>query len=327
MQATDSHDLEAYRTIHVACTRGRDLVRSLIQFSRPTLAVQAPVELHALIKEVSTLLENTTKHRFQVIQAFASEPLWIEGDAGNLSNVLMNLCLNAMDAMPNGGTLTLRTTTPEPGWVGLAVQDDGEGMTPEIQARVLEPFFTTKPIGKGTGLGLSMSHGVIKAHGGRLTLSSQPGQGTVVDLRLPRIPAPVQAKSDPSPNPALAAIKVLLVDDDEDFRVLAAMMLKAAGWQVQSVNGGDTALESLQSGPLPDLVILDQNMPVMDGIEAMGKIRLLYPELLILISSGQPDIEEWQAFKQPHVAVISKPFDMAELKAKLAEDLATTAKR
>jgi len=327
MLATERHDLEAYRIISVACVRGRDLVRSLIQFARPTLGVQSPIEIHALIKEVSTLLENTTKNHVQVVQALVPEPLWIEGDAGNLSNVLMNLCLNSVDAMGSGGTLTLRTTTPESGWVGVSVEDDGEGIAPAILARVLEPFFTTKPVGKGTGLGLSMSHGVIKAHGGTLNLSSQPGQGTVVNLRLPRIPAPVQEMTNPSPNPALAVIKVLLVDDDEDFRVLASMMLKAGGWHVESVNGGDTALEGLQSGPLPDLVILDQNMPVMDGIETMGKIRLLYPELLILISSGQPDIEEWACFKQPHVAVISKPFDMTELKAKLAEDLATAPKR
>jgi CheY-like chemotaxis protein len=198
------------------------------------------------------------------------------------------------------------------------VEDSGEGIPPEVLARVMEPFFTTKAVGKGTGLGLSMTHGVIKAHGGTLEIASIPGRGTTVRLRLPLIPAPPVEQPALDSAPALGQLKVLLVDDDEDVRFLVTRMLKAADLQVQAVAGGEEALASLQSGAVPDLIILDQNMPRMNGIQTMEKVRALYPEVPILISSGQPDIEEWACFKQANVAVIPKPFEMEELLAKLA---------
>jgi len=317
-RTTEPKDMEAYRIIDTACKRGRDVVKSLTQFARPTLSNQGPVNLHALITEVRVLLENTTGNRFTIREVFSEEAMWIHGDAGSLNHALMNLCLNAMDAMPNGGTLTFRTTAVEPGAIDLAVVDTGEGMTPELQSRVMEPFFTTKPVGKGTGLGLSMTHGVIKAHGGTLVLSSAPGQGTTVTLRIPRISAPVVEQPLEPAAPPLKLLRVLLVDDDEDVRFLTTRMLKAAGLQVNAVASGEEALERLRSEAIPDLIILDQNMPRMNGIQTMEQIRVLLPDVLILISSGQPDIEEWACFKQPNVAVISKPFEMEELLAKLA---------
>jgi CheY-like chemotaxis protein len=202
--------------------------------------------------------------------------------------------------------------------VELSVEDCGEGMAPAILARATEPFFTTKEIGKGTGLGLSMTHGVIKAHGGTLDIISSPGQGTTVKLRLPRIPAPVLVQPSAVPVASLGPLKVLLVDDDADIRFLVARMLKAAGLQVKSVAGGEEALAYLGTGALPDLIILDQNMPGMSGIQTLERIRILNAEVLILVSSGQPDIEEWACFQQPKVAVLSKPFEMEELLTKLA---------
>ena len=317
--ATETKDLEAYRLIGTACKRGRDVVKSLSQFANPSLTHQGPLELHALITEVRVLLESTTRNRIRILAAFAGEPLWINGDAGSLNHALMNLCLNALDAMPEGGTLTFRTTLSDRDWVEVSVEDSGEGMPPEILARVTEPFFTTKEVGKGTGLGLSMTHGAIKAHGGTLELTSVPGQGTTVKIRLPRIPAPTVMPPLEAPVSALGPLTVLLVDDDEDVRFLVARMLKNAGLQVKSAAGGEEALEGLRAGALPDLIILDQNMPRMNGIQTMERIRARHGEVPILISSGQPDIEEWSCFKQPNVAVISKPFEMEELLAKLAQ--------
>jgi CheY-like chemotaxis protein len=232
----------------------------------------------------------------------------------------MNLCINALDAMPKGGTLTFRTAPFEEDWIEVFVEDTGEGMTAEILAHALDPYFTTKEVGKGTGLGLSMSHDVVKAHGGTFEISSQPGVGTVVKLRFPRIPTPVARASHTETLPTLKILNLLMVDDDKYLCEMTEWMLeRAGGFLFKSVSSGEEALEYLGSVPLPDLVILDQNMPGMDGVRTMERIRILYPDLPILISSGRPDIGEWSCFKQPKVSVLAKPFNVAELRTKLAE--------
>jgi CheY-like chemotaxis protein len=192
-------------------------------------------------------------------------------------------------------------------------------MNSEILAHVMEPFFTTKEAGKGTGLGLSMTYGVITAHGGTINIASQPNQGTTVNMRFPRIPAQVQSDPISAPAPCVELLNVFLVDDDEDVRYLMAQMLKEAGVRiVKTFSGGEEVLASLCSGELPDLIILDQNMPGMNGTQTFMRIRGLHPEMPILISSGQPDIEEWDCLKLPKMGVISKPFDLEEIQTKLA---------
>jgi two-component system nitrogen regulation response regulator GlnG len=144
--------------------------------------------------------------------------------------------------------------------------------------------------------------------------------GTSVRLRFTRIPAPVQIESVKPLAPSLGSMKIFLVDDDEDVRFLMTRMLKQSGvHQVKVFSGGEELLENLRSGEIPDLIIQDQNMPGMNGIQTMAMIRELHPEMPILISSGQPDIEEMDCFKQSRVGVISKPFSMDEIQAKLAE--------
>ena len=317
--AADLADRHAYQTISKACARGRDVVKSMLHFAVPALAVSRPVELHALIREVHTLLEHTTRKAIVIAERFVDEPLWIHGDAGGINHAILNLCLNAVGAMPDGGTLTLRTAILEGGRVEVAVTDTGCGMAPEVLAHVLEPFFTTKGVGNGTGLGLSMTYGVVKAHGGSIDLSSQPGQGTTVRLRFPRIPAPERREAVTALAPSLGSLEVFLVDDEVDVRILMARMLRKAGVrQVTTFPGGEEVLEALRSGDLPSLAILDQNMPRLTGAQTLALIRDLHPDLPILISSGQPDIEEWPTFKLPKVAVISKPFTVDEIQAKLA---------
>jgi C4-dicarboxylate-specific signal transduction histidine kinase/ActR/RegA family two-component response regulator len=319
---TEPSDIKAYHTIGKVCRRGRDVVKSLIAFANPTLSTQVPFELNALIEEACALLESTIKNRIKIIETFADESLWINGDAGSINHVLLNLCLNAIDAMPDVGTLSLRTSILDGNWVEVSIEDNGTGMTPEILARVIEPFYTTKKVGKGIGLGLSMTYGVIKAHGGSVDIASQPGQGTTVKIQFPRIPAPVESKPGPANARALPPKlrKVLLVDDEEDVRFLMTRMLKKAGvGEVETAAGGEEATEKLLSGELPNLIILDLNMPGLNGTQTLKLIRQLCPDLPILISSGQPDIEECPDFKQPNVGVISKPFTMKEIQAKLAQ--------
>lgn len=315
----DSADREAHQRIVTACKRGRDVVKSLMQFSRPTLSNQEPIDLHDLLTEVRVLLDNTMRNRVRIAEAFATEALWIHGDASSISNSIMNLCINAMDAMPDGGTILLRTRALSQDTLEITVEDTGEGMNSEVLARVLEPFFTTKDVGKGTGLGLSMTHGVVKAHGGDLVIASIPARGTTVTIRLPRIPSPHLRETAELSGMAMANLDILLVDDDDDIRLLVSRMLRAQGHHVELADGGKQAIALLASGLSPDLVIMDQNMPGMDGVTAMATIRKTHPTLPILISSGQPDIHEWDCFRSPHVAILSKPFDHHELLAKLAD--------
>ena len=318
--ATDPQDREAYQRISLSSRQGREVVKSLIQFGKPTLARQFPVELHQLIGEVCFLMEERAGNRVRMVLELSEQPLWISGDAGDLQQALVNLCLNALEAMPGGGALTFRTSAVDPAWAAMEVEDEGCGMPAAILARVLEPFFTTKAANKGTGLGLSMAYGTIKAHGGTLDIASEPGKGTRVWMRFPRLPA---VPGRQPVRPSVAAKRpghVLLVDDDEDVRFLMARMLRKAGVQrVETAASGEEGLAALRAGDIPDLVILDQNMPGMDGIQTMARIRSLVPGLPILISSGQPEIELWECFRQPGVAVIAKPFDLDDITVRLAQ--------
>lgn len=317
-ESVDPADREAFAVVSTACKRGRDVVKSLMQFSRPTLHERAPFEIHGILSELKTLLGNTTRNRVEILEDFFQGPLWVFGDAGGISNVFMNLCINSIDAMPSGGSITLATRLLSGGDVEISVRDTGEGMPPEVLERALEPFFTTKEIGKGTGLGLSMSRGVVKAHGGDMEISSEPGRGTVVRIVLPRIPEPAKIRPAIEGGSGTEKWRILLVDDDPDVRFLVERMLKRDGHSVVSVDGGQAALDQL-GRETPDLVVMDQNMPGMDGIKTLERIRQILPTLPVLISSGQPDIQDWPCFRSPNTAVIAKPFDVAELKAKLLE--------
>jgi len=320
--AIEPADREAYQSIGKVCRRGREVVKSLIRFAQPAPATLAPIELNALIQEVCALLESTARNRAKIVEALTEEPLWINGNPGDVNQIFVNLGINSLDAMPDGGNLTFRTSILEEDWGEVSIEDNGTGMTPEVLAHVLEPFYSTKEVGKGTGLGLSMTYGVVKAHRGTINIASQPDQGTIVKLRFPRIPAPIEGLQVPAnaPSGALGSMNIFLVDDDEDVRFLMTRMLKKAGvQQVKVFPGGKELLEVLPFTERPDLIILDQNMPGMNGIQTMEVVRSLYQDLPILFSSGQPDIENWESLKKPKVAIISKPFTMDELRDKLAQ--------
>ncbi|MDP2791885.1 MAG: response regulator, partial [Rectinemataceae bacterium] len=297
--AAESGDAEIFRTIDSACRRGREVLKSLMLFAKPANSWREPFGIHGMIEKVCGLLDNTNQSRIEIRKVLATESLWSLGDAEGFFSALMNLCHNALDSMPDGGTLTIRTAIPENDWMEIHIEDSGCGMTPEVLAHALDPFFTTKSPDKGTGLGLSVAYGVVKANGGSMEISSNPGRGTSVRLRISRIPVPIQKEDIQVPDFFPVIRNVLLVDDDEDVRFLVDLMLEKAGFKVFTVRGGEEALESLRAGTVPDLVILDQNMPGMNGIQTMERIRVLYPDLPILISSGQPYIQDWPCFKRP----------------------------
>jgi len=317
--AQDPADLEAYQTIDRVCRRGREVVKTLIHFAQPVPAPRAPLELHGPLLALRALLGSIAGPGVTINEAYSGHPLWINGDAASIRQALMNLCLNALDAMPGGGTLTIRTAPHGADQVEIAIEDDGAGMTPEVLSHAMEPFFTTRGAAYGAGLGLSMTYGVVKAHDGTIDLASEPGRGTIARLRFPMVPAPALGETAGAAPASLGFMTIALADDDEDVRFLMTRMLKKAGVrQVRTFPGGEALLAGLASGPLPDLVILDQNMPGLDGIRTMERIRARHPALPILISSGQPDIEGWACFKSPGASVIAKPFTMEEIQAKLA---------
>ena len=193
--AATATDLEAYRNIGNACQRGREVVKSLLRFAQPSMSARAPFELQALCREVCNLLDNTSRSQVRIVQALTQEPLWINGDAGSINHVLVNLALNSLDAIAERGTLTFRTAVPEAGWVEVSVEDDGAGIPPDLLPHVMEPFFSTKEVGKGVGLGLSVTYGVVKAHGGTIEVASEVGKGSRFLVKLPSQPPKTGALS------------------------------------------------------------------------------------------------------------------------------------
>lgn len=319
MRAKDSFDLEAFKVISKASERGRDIVASLLQFVRPQPPVMAPMELNSQLREIGHLLEQSTQPGTSLVLNLCEEPLWLEGDPATLSQAIMNLCVNALDAMPGGGTLTFRTSATASDGILLEVVDTGDGMTPDVLARVMEPFYTTKPVGKGTGLGLSMSHGVIKAHGGSMEITSQPREGTSVSIRLPRISPVLDGEPSPESQRFLGALKILFVDDEETILNAFALLLEMEGFEIQTAGSAQEALDSLATHGVPDLIILDVNMPGMDGDEALPRIREIAPTVPVLFSSGRQDLFDLTCLREPHVTAISKPYSIREIRAKLEE--------
>ena len=241
------------------------------------------------------------------------------GDAGEWSNAIMNLCVNAVDAMAGCGTLTLRSRN-EGAWVAITVADTGCGMPREVLDKALDPFFTTKPIGKGTGLGLAMVYATVKAHQGRMELDSAPGEGTRVRLLIPA--ARVDPGAEPPADLAVAGagtgLAVLLVDDDDLVLQATRMVLEVLGHAVTPAGSGEEALALLEQGLHPDVVVLDLNMPGLGGQGTLPRLRALRPDLPVFLATGRPDATAL-ALVAAHdqVQLLSKPFALPELQQHL----------
>ena len=311
-------------TIARACMRGRDVVKSLLYFAHKDLETVGPVDLNAIARDIVMLMESATLKRIRVTTEL-TEPLGeIHGDAGALSHALMNLCVNAMDAMPQGGALTIRSRRSAQGGIELGIQDTGHGMSPEVMEKAMEPFFTTKPVGKGTGLGLSIVSGTMKAHGGTVVILSEPGKGTEVSLRFPclaKATAPVEVR-DPAPPEAPmepeAPLGILVVDDDELIQASLPPMLESLGHRVHTAAGSLEMLERFQGGLEADLLILDLNMLHLGGPETLSRLLRLRPRQAVLLSTGYNDEElaRLQA-EYPQFMSIRKPFTLEEMRDKI----------
>jgi len=311
----------AFDSIAKAALRGGDMVKSLLGFARQSPAEERELDLNTLLREEVQLLERITLSLICLELDLQPDLRPIHGDLSALSAALMNLCVNSVQAMPEKGTLTLRTRNVAPDWVEVLVQDTGTGMSPEVLDRALDPFFTTKEIGQGTGLGLSMVYSTIKAHRGHLEIQSQPGSGTTIRMRFPACDSTIQtaprAELRRAEGPALS-LDVLLVDDDVLVQDSTGDILQALGHTVVTEASGEAALATLEAGFRPDVVILDMNMPGLGGSGTLPRLRALLPEVPVLLSTGRMDQAALDlADRYPHVIPLPKPFSLKDLKRRL----------
>ncbi len=316
-QLAGSQAHRAFATIIKAAERGGKMVKSLLSFARQSPAEKRELDLNEIIREEVDLLERTTLSKVHLEMDLEDGLRPILGDASALTQAVMNLCVNAVDAMPDQGALTLRTRNQGAEWIEVTVEDTGSGMTEEVLARALEPFFTTKEVGKGTGLGLSMVYSIVKAHHGQIEIHSEVGQGTLVRLRLPACKPVIKAMemdTEADSEAPQRALRVLLVDDDELVQSSTQTMLHTLGHETFTAPDGESALAAIAGGFEPDVVILDMNMPGLGGTGTLPRLRTLYPDMPILLATGRADqaaVSLVEAHR--HVTLMLKPFDRKEL--------------
>ncbi len=319
--------------------RAATLTERLLAFSRRQPLQPKPLNANRLIAGMSELLHRSLGETIEV-EVVASPNLWrAEADPNALENTLLNLALNARDAMPEGGKLTIETANahldrdyvsqhPELAsgqYVSISVSDTGHGMAPEVVERVFEPFFTTKEVGKGTGLGLSMVYGFVKQSGGHVKLYSEPGQGTTVRLYLPRLTGAEAEEEEALPPPAPERAReetILLCEDDIEVRAYSADVLRELGYSVLEAVDGPSALRVLEREDARiNLLFTDVVLPGgMTGAVLADQARRQRPDLKVLFTTGYArNAIVHHGRLDPGVELITKPFSYADLAARIRD--------
>jgi two-component system, cell cycle sensor histidine kinase and response regulator CckA len=330
-EETDAQRTAILDAIASSALRGAEMVRQVLSFARGVEGRRVAVDVATLLRDVERICNDTF---LKSIRTVREDPpgLWtVVGDPTQLHQVLINLCVNARDAMRDGGTLRLsaenveldadevaRTGEGQPGrFVRIIVADDGEGMPPAVLDRIFEPFYTTKQLGRGTGLGLPTSAGIINSHGGFLRVHSTPGQGTTFFVHVPAAVDPETAAGPASEHalPQGDGEGVLVIDDEEHVRTLTRRTLESSGYRVVEAAGGTEALGVLGAGGEPiDLVITDMMMPGMDGPTTIRALLDLRPGLRIVAISGLYGTSEVETAKTEGVlAFLPKPYTATQL--------------
>ena len=325
--------------IKKAGERAAELTSQLLAFSRRQVIQPRVLDLNAIITDTTKMIRRVIGEDIELQTSLAAELGSILADPGQISQILMNLAGNARDAMPGIGRLLIETQNIEleasyaaihpevkPGrYVLLVVSDSGQGMTPETRTHLFEPFFTTKPLGQGTGLGLSTVYGIVKQAGGHISVYSELGKGTTFKVYLPRVdacPLPELNEERPVYLPG-GPETILLVEDQQEVRQLAAQILQTAGYQIIESHHPSDALQLVQTQNEPiHLLITDIVMPGMNGKELADQVIALRPEIKVLYISGYTEnIIVLQGVLKPNVNYLSKPFSPAQLTARVAEVL------
>ena len=330
-----SSDEEARNLLELMETsthRGADMVRQVLLFARGRGGDFEQLEFGAIIKELEKMVRETFPKNI-VVDSFLPGDLWaVRGNPTQLHQVLLNLCVNARDAMPNGGKLSLIAdnvglTKDEAGtiqdgrageYVSVLVSDTGTGMPPEVRAKLFEPFFTTKGEGKGTGIGLTTVMRIVKAHGGFLRVESEPGEGTTFEIFLPR----AVDKAARAEKPTAELLRgngetILIADDEQAIRELLTGELTSAGYRVLAAsNGAEAVAVFREHAKEVRLFITDNEMPVLDGLEAAAALRKMKPSLPVILTSGDGATQEANGF-----SVVSKPFSLEDILASIQQNL------
>jgi PAS domain S-box-containing protein len=320
----------------LAAERGATLTSQLLAFSRKQHLRPKTTDVSALVTGLGDLLLHTIGGTVRVRRSLAPAPWPVLVDPSQIELAVLNLSINARDAMPAGGTLTIETAnvpaghaeapkTLTPGdYVMISVADTGTGMSDEVLAKVFEPFFTTKEVGKGSGLGLSMVLGIAQQHGGGVEIASRIGRGTTVRLYLPRAAAaeakrPAEAETAATAPGETRAGCLLVVDDDPDVRAFTVECLRGLGHRVIGAENGRAALDVVEADDTVELALVDLAMPGMSGPKFAATARLRRPSLRVLFMTGYADMSLLP--DAPDAAVIKKPFRVSELAATVAEAL------
>ena len=324
--------------IRKAADRAAALTRQLLAFSRRQVLAPQVLDLNAVIRDMHKMLRRVIREDIALVTSLTEHPASIYADAGQIEQVLMNLVVNARDAMPDGGTLTISTRNvdieegyvvgdagPQPGpHIQLAVSDTGLGMDKDTQARIFEPFFTTKPEGQGTGLGLATVYGIVQQSGGHISVYSEPGRGTTFRILLRRNAE--DSGTDERPivrEPARGSESVLVVEDDPAVRSLTRRVLEDRGYSVLEAGDGAEALRLAEEydGPI-DLLVTDIVMPEMSGRKLAESVRSLHPAARVLFMSGftEQDVRQ-QGLLEPDAPFVEKPFSPERLARRVRETL------
>jgi signal transduction histidine kinase len=316
-----------------AADRGASLTRQLLAFSRQQRLEMKPLIVADTLERMADLLIRSIGPEVRLVFDLDRDRIPVMSDVTQLELAVMNLAVNARDAMPGGGTLIIRTqgvmlqgdaVLPPGRYLQVQVIDTGEGMPLHVVHRAFDPFFTTKALGKGTGLGLAQVYGVARQAGGDARIASTPGGGTTVTLLLREDGAAMASEpADVGPRPvgARGSATVLLVDDDEAVRRVVRGGLEMRGFKVLDANGGEAALE-LAAGEAPQIAVIDYAMPDMDGAKTAERLRQMLPNLPIILASGHADTAAVERVLGGAATVMRKPFDIDDLSQAVARMLA-----
>jgi PAS domain S-box-containing protein len=334
---TSQEHAEAVREIALAAERAKTLTSQLLTFGRRAVSEPKVLDLNAAITETARLLVRTIGEQITLVTRLDHVPLFILIDAAQITHLILNLAVNARDAMPDGGQLTVATSRVEfdastaarlevaPGpYVRLDVSDTGHGMTPDVRLRVFEPFFTTKGAGEGTGLGLASVYGIVRQSGGAVDVTTAPGKGSTFTVLLPQVSAAVGVEPAPLGDGELRGTEtVLLVEDEPQVRIVVERMLSSLGYDVMSAGSAAEALSVLDgSTRQPDLLLSDVVMRGPSGRELYERLAARLPSLRVLFISGHTDDTVLRhGVEHSEVAFLQKPFTRIALARRLREVL------
>jgi two-component system cell cycle sensor histidine kinase/response regulator CckA len=325
-------NLQQIEIIEQCVKRGSELTRQLLDFAKSGKFNVKTIDINQVVVDTVQLFGRTRK--MIKIHRNLDPNLWsVHADRGQLEQVLLNLMINADQAMPEGGQIFLATENIDPEapqirrlglkpdkYISILVQDTGIGMDEKIQSRIFEPFFTTKEMGRGTGLGLASAYGIIKSHGGMIDVASSPGGGSAFFVYLPATSGSVLAENEVSHGILTGHGTILLVDDEDIITDVGGKMLERLGYQVIIAENGRQAVETYQEWHQDiDLVILDMIMPAMSGFETYNRLKIINPQIKVLLSSGYSEKgQAGEIVARDRQGFIQKPFDLAQLSQKIA---------